>query len=98
MSRIGRILTFFLALLLLLPSTAAAQDDTAEETGFFTSILQRLGIGGDELPEEEEPEPLIDPQFIPPVIAGIALGVAGVLVFLGFQAPPPKRDPFNRRL
>lgn len=94
----GRKLLLILTFLLFLTPTTFAQDSTEEDSGFFASILERLGIGGEELPEGEEPEPLIDPVFVPPIIAGVALGIAGILIFLGYQAPPPKRDPFNRRL
>ncbi len=96
--KLGRKLLLILTLCLLLTPTAFAQDSDEEDAGFFTSLLQRLGIGEQELEEGEEAPPLIDPQFIPPIVAGIALGVAGTLIFLGYQAPPPKRDPFNRRL
>ena len=90
----GRILLLTLLLICCFPITAFAQEE--EEPGFFTSVLERLGIGGNN--EEGIPdEPLIDPAYIPPFVAGIALGIAGILIYLGYQPPPPKRDPFNRR-
>ncbi len=94
----GRKILILLTLLLCVTAPVHAQDEIEEETGFVTSILQRLGIGGEALPEGEEPEPIINPLFVPPILAGVALGVAGILIFLGYQAPAPKRDPFNRRL
>jgi hypothetical protein len=94
----GRKLLLIVALLLFMTPAAYAQSADEAETGFFTSILQRLGIGGDDLPEGVEPEPLINPVYVTPILAGVALGGAGILIFLGYQPPLPKRDPFNRRL